>query len=142
MLLFCSILRMMINFPEVTANFIYKITIYMAFREVMLVNLICENNHEYKRLLAVCWHDKKRPTETMYSGETKINYFEDFIHLSHDVMILSLCISMPLKYSQKETTRLSWSISILRWVLSSRKYISFSLTSSLSYDPNFPFYAN
>lgn len=77
----------MINLPEVTVNFICKITIYVASREVMLVNLICDNNHEYKRLLAIYWHEKKRPTETMYSGKTKINYSEDFIHLSHDVMI-------------------------------------------------------
>lgn len=69
MLLFCSILRVMINVPEVTANFICKITaIYMTSREVMLVNLICENNHGYKKLLAVCEMKKKMKSRPYILG--------------------------------------------------------------------------
>lgn len=42
----------------------------------------------------------------MYSGEDKVKYFEDIMNLSHDVMILSLWISVLLKYSQNGTSGL------------------------------------
>lgn len=112
MLLFCSVLWLMINLSEVSANFIYKTgAIHLTSREVTLVNLICENNHGYKRLLVVCWDGKKKETNwDRVSWEHKCNYSEAFIYHSHDVIILSLWVSVPLKYSQKRTTGLSWSV--------------------------------